>query len=105
MTYNITTVATITGDGWTCSLLDITIINPTKEHTMTTTTFTPGVTEYREGRIASAQGYGFYSLIEAAMRTADSEQIEVLRNAYPNVYADLMARYDSQNTRIVNDMC
>lgn len=35
----------------------------------------------------------FYALIMAAMREADSGNLLLLRNAWPEVYADLQARY------------
>ena len=51
--------------------------------------------EYREGQKIAASDPSFYALIQAAMRRADSFNLERLRAIYPDVYAELQARYDA----------
>ena len=42
--------------------------------------------EYQKSLIVNAQGYPFYSLIVAAMRQADTDNLERLRLAFPDVW-------------------
>jgi hypothetical protein len=37
----------------------------------------------------------FYAIIMAAMRRADTRNAELLRNAFPDVWEELKARYDA----------
>ena len=39
----------------------------------------------------------FAALIMAAMRRADTNNLETLRNAFPDIYAELAARIDAPN--------
>ena len=41
------------------------------------------------------RNWPFYSLIMAAMREADSDNLAMLQAAWPAVWADLRARYDA----------
>lgn len=49
--------------------------------------------EYRASLAISAEDYPFYALIMAAMRQADTDNTERLREAFPQVYEELAARY------------
>jgi hypothetical protein len=54
------------------------------------------VSDYFAYRASIALGKGdpsFYGLIMAAMRKADTRNAELLRRAFPEVWADLQARY------------
>lgn len=51
--------------------------------------------DYEQGRLIEAQGYSFYALIQAAMRQADTGNTELLKQAFPDVHAELIARYTS----------
>ena len=49
--------------------------------------------DYRESIEIYAKNYQFYALIMAAMRGADSDNIEKLKEAFPEVHKELTARY------------
>ena len=51
--------------------------------------------DYLVGQKIEAEGYPFYALIQAAMRQADSTNIEKLRRAFPEVHAELQERYNA----------
>ena len=59
--------------------------------------------DYEVSRNISAESPPFYALIAAAMRQADSINIEKLRAAFPGVYADLVARYNAPGGKIEGD--
>ncbi len=59
--------------------------------------------DYQISRIISKQQFPFYSLIMAAMRQADSYNIEKLKSVFPEVHAELSRRYDSPGGYIVGD--
>lgn len=46
--------------------------------------------EYVQSRDLSTRGYDFYSLVAAAMRQADTENLARLRAAFPGVYESLL---------------
>lgn len=48
--------------------------------------------DYRESIKISMHDYGFYPLIMAAMRKADSNNIEKLKSVFPDVWTELVAR-------------
>jgi hypothetical protein len=52
---------------------------------------------YEESRRihAETRGAGFYPLLMAALRAADSENLERIRAVLPDVVAELQARYDA----------
>lgn len=54
-----------------------------------------GYYDYEAGREIYVRGYGFYALIQAAMRKADSINQEILKAAFPEEWADLHARYNA----------
>jgi hypothetical protein len=49
--------------------------------------------DYHQSKEIVHFGYSFYDLIMAAMRQADSNNIEKLKAAFPEVYRELLVRY------------
>jgi hypothetical protein len=49
--------------------------------------------DYRESQRIAREDYPFYALIMAAMRQADSSNVEMLRQCWPETWNDLQARY------------
>ena len=49
--------------------------------------------DYAVSKDLAAMDPPFYSLVMAAMRKADSDNIVRLRTAFPDVYEELLARY------------
>ena len=45
----------------------------------------------------------FYALIMAAMRAADSENLERLRSIFPGVYEELVSRYNAPGGILPSD--
>jgi hypothetical protein len=50
---------------------------------------------YRESLHLGAEDFGFHALIMAAMRKADSDNIERLKAAFPETWEELRARYNA----------
>lgn len=51
--------------------------------------------EYEESRKIEGKGRPFYALVMAAMRQADDDNLGRLRSAFPEVWAELQARYNA----------
>jgi len=51
--------------------------------------------EYKESQQIALQDYGFYSLIMAAMRKADSNNSYALATAFPATWDELQERYNA----------
>jgi len=51
---------------------------------------------YVWGRNIEAKGYPFYALIHAALRQADTDNLEKLKAAFPEVWDELQVRYLSR---------
>jgi hypothetical protein len=51
--------------------------------------------DYRAALFISAGNYCFYALIMAAMRQADTENLERLKEAFPETWAEFERRYYS----------
>lgn len=49
--------------------------------------------DYIMGLEIATHAYPFYALIQAALRQADTDNVEKLRAAFPQVWAELEARY------------
>ena len=49
--------------------------------------------DYKYSIHITQQDYPFYALIMAAMRQADSDNLEMLQQCWPNVWNELQARY------------
>ncbi|MDD5045156.1 MAG: hypothetical protein PHG51_06430 [Candidatus Omnitrophica bacterium] len=45
----------------------------------------------------------FYGIIQAAMRMADTDNLEKLKAAFPEVWADLQARYKAPGGKLAGD--
>ena len=60
--------------------------------------------EYKESQRIAAQDFGFYALIMAAMRKADSGNMIKLQWAFPDTYVELQKRYDAPGGRIGSEM-
>lgn len=54
-----------------------------------------GIRTYIEGAEIESKDYSFYGLIQAAMRKADSQNQAILRAAWPDVWEELVARYNA----------
>lgn len=51
--------------------------------------------EYIWGREISTKEYPFYALIQAAMRQADTNNLEKLKSLFPGTFKELQIRYNS----------
>lgn len=49
--------------------------------------------DYKASQKIELEGYSFYSLIMAAMRKADTDNLALLKSAWPFVWEDLQERY------------
>lgn len=56
--------------------------------------------EYETGRLISSHDYPFYALIQAAMRQADTDNLEMLKGCWPKVWEELQARYNAPGGRL-----
>ncbi len=58
--------------------------------------------EYQESKEISygEKDFSFYGLLMAAMRAADSNNVEILKRAFPGVWAELRARYNAPGGKI-----
>ena len=48
-----------------------------------------------EGRKLEAEDISFYALIQAAMRRADTINLEMLKGCWPEVWEELLERYNT----------
>jgi len=51
--------------------------------------------DYMRGRELYAEDTPFYALIQAAMRRADTNNLEMLKDCWPEVWKELQERYDT----------
>jgi hypothetical protein len=51
--------------------------------------------DYKESQQIAKKDYPFYALIMAAMRQADTDNAEKLKEAFPEVWKELKARYNA----------
>jgi len=58
---------------------------------------------YRTAAKIAAEDYPFYSLIQAAMRQADTTNLDHLKNAWPHVWEELQARYNAPGGYLAGD--
>lgn len=58
---------------------------------------------YRASLELSRDDPSFYGLVMAAMRKGDTRNAEILRRAFPAVWADLQARYDAPGGVLATD--
>jgi hypothetical protein len=59
--------------------------------------------DYKAGRAIFGENPPFYALIQAAMRGADTENLAQLQAAWPEVWAELEARYNAPAGRLPGD--
>ena len=52
--------------------------------------------DYNVAKRIEMQGYPFYALIQAAMRQADTDNLERLKQAFPDVWSELQQRYNAR---------
>jgi len=60
--------------------------------------------EYKEGLEIAAKDPPFYALIQAAMRRADTHNLELLKGCWPDVFHELLARYNAPGGRLQNEL-
>jgi len=51
--------------------------------------------DYEHSQQIAAGNHSFYSIIMAAMRQADSTNLEKLKSMWPDTFEELQARYDA----------
>ena len=51
--------------------------------------------DYMKGRELEAEDTPFYALIQAAMRRADTTNLEMLKGCWPEVWEELQERYNT----------
>lgn len=51
--------------------------------------------DYEVSKVLAAADYPFHALVMAAMRQADTTNLDALRNAFPHVWSELEARYNA----------
>lgn len=59
--------------------------------------------DYNISKRISAEDYPFYALIMAAMRQADTDNVVLLKHAWPDVWDDLYKRYHAPEGRLYGD--
>ena len=59
--------------------------------------------DYEASKRITAEGWSFYAIIMAAMRHADSTNTELLKFAWPHVYAELRERYNAPGGLLETD--
>lgn len=62
-----------------------------------------GLYEYEVGREIAAKDPPFYALIQAAMRKADTANLELLKECWPDVWLELRVRYNAPGGRLPRD--
>jgi hypothetical protein len=60
--------------------------------------------EYEEGLEIAAKDAPFYSLIQAAMRRADTTNLEMLKKCWPEVWLELRARYNAFDGKVQSEL-
>lgn len=51
--------------------------------------------DYERSKEIASRGYPFYALIMAAMRQADTDNLEMLKKCWPSVHNELFGRYNA----------
>lgn len=60
--------------------------------------------EYEEGREIAVKDPPFYALIQAAMRRADTSNLEMLKRCWPDVWLELRARYNAPSGMLQSEI-
>ena len=59
--------------------------------------------DYTAGRDIAMGGCSFYAIIQAAMRKADTPNLDRLKAAWPRIWDELQARYDAPGGYLPDD--
>ncbi len=59
--------------------------------------------DYEQGKKIEMCQYSFYGIIQAAMRQADTDNVEKLRSAFPEVWKELQERYHASGGFLNSD--
>jgi len=59
--------------------------------------------DYICGRELDVHDHPFYGLIQAAMRRADTKNLEMLKTCWPEIWDDLQKRYNAPGGRLEGD--
>ena len=60
--------------------------------------------EYEEGLEITAKDPPFYALIQAAMRKADTTNLELLKGCWPDVLLELRVRYNAPGGMLASEV-
>lgn len=60
--------------------------------------------DYKASQIIKGKGYPFYALIMAAMRQADTFNLENLAAAFPLTYKELKERYNAPDGLLASEI-
>jgi hypothetical protein len=60
--------------------------------------------EYEEGMEIAAKDPSFYALIQAAMRRADTDNLELLIGCWPEIWLELRARYNAPGGKLQSEL-
>jgi hypothetical protein len=60
--------------------------------------------EYEEGKGIAAKDPPFYALIQAAMRKADTDNLELLIGCWPDIWRELRARYNAPAGKLQSEL-
>lgn len=56
--------------------------------------------DYQESQKIAVQDFGFYALIMAAMRKADTDNLYRLQRLFPETWRELLARYNAPGGKL-----
>lgn len=59
--------------------------------------------DYKVGLQIASEDPPFYALIQAAMRKADTDNLEKLKIAFPEIWEEFYARYYAPGGRLADD--
>ncbi len=59
--------------------------------------------DYKQSMAIACCNYPFYALIMTAMRQADSDNIELLKSIYPEIWDELYKRYHAPAGKLETD--
>lgn len=65
---------------------------------------TMSLQEYQEGLKIASECPSVYALIQAAMRVADSRNLQLLKSGWPEIWLELRARYNAPGGRVLGEM-
>lgn len=51
--------------------------------------------EYEQSKVIAMEDYPFYAIVMAAMRQADTYNLQLLENAFPGTLRELQERYNA----------